>query len=580
MKTKVSIIIPVYNVEEYIDDMLRTVENQRLRDFEVIIVNDGSTDGSQEIIDKYVSLDNRFKSFIQENGGVSLARNHGISKASGEYVVFYDPDDKIPLDALSKMYEKGKKMDADIVVGVMKEYDLGQPKIYMHSQRLAKQDKISPLDESFFGAWSICNKMFKLSFLKENQIYFRHVKHSEDGVFTFDALNKTDKITGCDVVSYNYVKRPFWLESSATQKISADYLADLIKSQEIIMEDSREIAMRHLPIEKVDKHLETLYIRFMEVGLIGGFYRQIWRGNSEVIELLKETIAEYKTHISEESYQQLIARQEDLDIGSFGYMQKAEMARKPLVSIIVTGEFSKDQMQAMIKSLYYQNFPRFEIVMQEKDKEKVSRDIVNLENIKFVDTKLCKDKLESVEQLLGESSGSFYLFAEEYFISTKETLKTMYQMLRGGKSAFVSVMPKNMDGKEVKDIPLFSGIFSHFSKGKFNYKKEDSLDFFLSNKLIKRSGLTREILEKLFKDSTTNKGEVLYKSLSSIRTRRGFVIMDMDEARILENAGVRKTSLSLKIKGSLNNGLGNAKEKAKRVIDKDQAKKIKKLLKR
>ena len=95
MKSKVSIVIPVYNVEQYIEKMLLSVERQEFKDWEAIIINDGSTDSSQRIIDDFVNKDRRFKSFIKDNGGVSSARNMGIDLASGEYVVFYDPDDYI-----------------------------------------------------------------------------------------------------------------------------------------------------------------------------------------------------------------------------------------------------------------------------------------------------------------------------------------------------------------------------------------------------------------------------------------------------------------------------------------------------
>ena len=149
---KVSIIVPVYNVEKYIEDMLMSVQYQTMTDFEVIVVNDGSTDGSQRIIDSFCREDERFHSFVKANGGVASARNMGIEKASGEYVVFYDPDDIVPHDSLEKMYGAACGEKADMVVGVMAEYSLGERLIYMHSQKLAKQKNIDPLDRHFFGA--------------------------------------------------------------------------------------------------------------------------------------------------------------------------------------------------------------------------------------------------------------------------------------------------------------------------------------------------------------------------------------------------------------------------------------------
>ena len=118
---KVSVIVPVYNVEDYIRDMLESVQRQSFEDFEVVIVNDGSTDGSQAIIDEFCREDNRFRCFVKANGGVASARNKGLDKARGEYVVFYDPDDLIPEDSLEKMYGTAEASGADMVIGVMEE---------------------------------------------------------------------------------------------------------------------------------------------------------------------------------------------------------------------------------------------------------------------------------------------------------------------------------------------------------------------------------------------------------------------------------------------------------------------------
>ena len=162
---KVSVIVPVYNVEDYIRGMLESVQRQSFADFEVVIVNDGSTDGSQAIIDEFCREDNRFRCFVKANGGVASARNKGLDKARGEYVVFYDPDDLIPEDSLEKMYGTAEASGADMVIGVMEEKSLGESLIYMHSQKLAKQKRISPLDRHFFGRKDVERRRRRLYFL-------------------------------------------------------------------------------------------------------------------------------------------------------------------------------------------------------------------------------------------------------------------------------------------------------------------------------------------------------------------------------------------------------------------------------
>ena len=113
---KISLIIPVYNVESYLGKCLDTVESQTYKDSEVIIVNDGSTDNSLEIIEKYVARNKNFQNFTIKNSGLGGARNYGLTKATGEYVVFLDSDDYISSDCLEKFAKAAKESNSDIIV--------------------------------------------------------------------------------------------------------------------------------------------------------------------------------------------------------------------------------------------------------------------------------------------------------------------------------------------------------------------------------------------------------------------------------------------------------------------------------
>jgi glycosyltransferase involved in cell wall biosynthesis len=112
---KVSVIIPVYNVEKYLGQCIDSVIQQTLPDIEIICVNDGSTDGSSEILENYAKKDTRIRIINKENGGLSSARNAGLDTAEGEYVYFLDSDDYIVKDAMEKCYAKAKSEDLDLV---------------------------------------------------------------------------------------------------------------------------------------------------------------------------------------------------------------------------------------------------------------------------------------------------------------------------------------------------------------------------------------------------------------------------------------------------------------------------------
>ena len=116
MSVKVSVVVPVYNVEKYLDKCFNSLVKQTLKDIEIIVVNDGTKDNSQDIIDKYVKKYKNIKAYKKTNGGLSSARNYGIKKCTGEYIAFLDSDDYVEYDMYEKLYNKAISEDFDITV--------------------------------------------------------------------------------------------------------------------------------------------------------------------------------------------------------------------------------------------------------------------------------------------------------------------------------------------------------------------------------------------------------------------------------------------------------------------------------
>lgn len=116
MLETISIIIPIYNVESYLRKCLDSIMEQSFSCFELLLINDGSTDASAQICQEYVEKDDRIRYFEKENGGVSSARNFGIKHSSGEYITFIDSDDWVEPNYLEILYKAMKEQDADIVV--------------------------------------------------------------------------------------------------------------------------------------------------------------------------------------------------------------------------------------------------------------------------------------------------------------------------------------------------------------------------------------------------------------------------------------------------------------------------------
>lgn len=220
---KVSVIIPVYNVEKYLEKCLESLINQSLKEIEFICINDGSTDNSLEILNRYASLDNRFTIISQKNSGQGIARNKGIEVARGEYIGFVDPDDWVEENALEIVYNCAKENDADIVeFNFKKTYEDTQKVEFYHnkilSSKVFNREKI-PL-YLFSNEFAVWNKLYRSELLHKNNLQFSKGKHGEDHYFTIAARSHAIRVVYCKEALYNYRIR----KTSITQTISNESL--------------------------------------------------------------------------------------------------------------------------------------------------------------------------------------------------------------------------------------------------------------------------------------------------------------------------------------------------------------------
>ena len=128
----ISIIVPIFNVENYLRECLDSIHHQTYENFECLLIDDGSPDNSAEICREYVAKDSRFRYFKKENGGLSTARNFGIEVANGDFVVFVDGDDIIDRHQLGFLHDKLKEYDADIAIGSYHQYSEKDGCFYIH----------------------------------------------------------------------------------------------------------------------------------------------------------------------------------------------------------------------------------------------------------------------------------------------------------------------------------------------------------------------------------------------------------------------------------------------------------------
>lgn len=246
---KVSVIVPVYNVEKYLAKCLETLVKQTLQDIEIIVVNDGATDRSAEIIDSFACKYPQIISLTKPNGGLSDARNYGIPYATGEYIGFVDSDDYVDIDMYEKLYAKAKEEDSDIV-----ECDLHHvfPDGTMDTEVGERiQDKKQML---MMGRSVVWNKIYRREWLLNTGIVFPKGCIYEDVEFFVKLVPHIEKYSYVDAASIYYVQRGDSINNKQTLKT-----LDILK----VLQHIKDYYVEKNWYEEYQEALEFFYTRIL-----------------------------------------------------------------------------------------------------------------------------------------------------------------------------------------------------------------------------------------------------------------------------------------------------------------------------
>lgn len=210
---KVSVVVPIYNVEDYLDKCVESIVNQTYKNLEIILVNDGAKDHSGYLCDQWAKKDDRIKVVHKENGGLSSARNSGIDVATGEYIMFEDSDDWLELELIEKCVDRIVKDNSQLVIFGYKKVDeqgnnLGEftfDNNTISKEEIAEQLFHRIVEMSFGYAW---NKLYDFNVLKKSGLRNdSSIIDREDLVFNMQMLSYWDKISYLEFAGYNYLQR-------------------------------------------------------------------------------------------------------------------------------------------------------------------------------------------------------------------------------------------------------------------------------------------------------------------------------------------------------------------------------------
>lgn len=254
-ETKISIVVPIYNLQEEIERSVKSIQRQTYKNIEIILVNDGSTDNSWEIVCSLADKDNRIISINKENEGVTSARLEGVKAATGEFIGFVDGDDEIETDMYELLLKNAKQYKADIShCGYQMIFADGRISYFHNTGYIKKQDRLTGMKDLLEGALvepGLCNKLFHRTLFNDlltmGEIY-KSIKINEDLLMNYILFSKSNLSVFQDVCKYHYLVRK---ESASRGTLNEHKIFDPIYVKQYILD---------MKIEGMEKDANKAYI--------------------------------------------------------------------------------------------------------------------------------------------------------------------------------------------------------------------------------------------------------------------------------------------------------------------------------
>lgn len=278
---KVSIILPIYNVEKYLDECIKSLINQSYRNIEILAMNDGSKDNSINIINRYAKKDNRITIISDKNKGQGACRNKAIKIASGKYLFFMDSDDYLDINTIEILIKKIMELDSDIIIYNGIAFDDYDNNIKFHKNKYFNinnniSNKIySGREFAKFGLNYIspCIKLYNKNFIKENNIFFTEGKYGEDVEFWYKCCLYANKISYVDFIGYYRRYRANSTMTGENIRVIKDRIENLINLKAIV--------------NMVDEEYRIYFEENLSSYALDLFYKIVKRNKKEIVELLK-----------------------------------------------------------------------------------------------------------------------------------------------------------------------------------------------------------------------------------------------------------------------------------------------------
>ena len=453
---KISVIIAAYNSEEFVVETIESILNQTIDDFEIIAVNDGSTDNTLQILNGYAEKYENFLVIDKENGGPASARNLGIDIARGDYIFFFDADDILEFDALEELYNTAVKRKADLVIAKFDVFNKYKTIPIKTVDDLVTKKYIDKYEPLILWNYTLSSKLFKREIIKKYNLKLKNITYSEDGEFMLRFVYHSDRIAGLDKVIFHYRKLTFGEYGSITSYIDYKKINDFITAHNLILKSAEKSVLRdykkYSSIEEAKADNKKVSQYFYEIVkkelqmLLNQFYPKFWNMDEETIKLICDEINRKIGLIDMKSLSELIEMHSDICLFNI-HSKKKNIVDYACITAVLYAE--KSQWHGFLEcldSLRIQSLINIKIVVPEYMKDSVINNGFYQENIVFSE---CESKDDFYKNQLNKASTDYIIFCEPKVIYYTNAFRSAYRIF-------------------LKDFPdVISNLIYHYDFGEF-----------------------------------------------------------------------------------------------------------------
>ena len=350
----VTVVIPAYNAQAYILETLDSLDAQTLRDMEALVVDDGSTDGTAQLVLDYAARHPFVRLLRQENGGVSSARNHGLREAGGKYILFLDSDDTLTPGSLCAFVDALEDTGADAAIGRLQSFGAVEEKYNGFADALSKCREIDKFNKTLLWNFLVGNKCYRLETLRRSGVTFPQIGYSEEGAFFMEFVlsDAVRSLTGTPNATMRYRRHDPAQDASVSQQVSEKLVRDFCEAIARI----RKAADRALPPDdpKRSGYMQEILYKGDYV-LLSQFYRLLWQTDGETLSAIEQGHRRFLQDMTDDTASRV--RRLNADLPQL-YFDHGTAAAHPQVSVILSARATTEEM---LNAIYMQSSPLFEV---------------------------------------------------------------------------------------------------------------------------------------------------------------------------------------------------------------------------